>query len=81
MEIAMSHRVKSFQDVRPKLVHTGIPVTFSPRELATGSGLALTYVYEALRGGELRGFRVGRRGWRIEATEARRWIDPVSEHH
>ena len=69
---------KSFQQVAPKLQFAGIPVTLSPRELALGSGLALTFVYDALRRGDLRGFRVGRRGWRVEATEARRWIETLA---
>jgi excisionase family DNA binding protein len=68
----------SFRKVAPKLQQTGIPITLSPRELAVGSGLGLTFVYEALRRGELRGFRVGRRGWRVEAGEARRWIEQLA---
>ncbi len=65
---------KTFSDVAPKLREVGIPVTLSPRELAVGSGLGLTYIYDALRKGELRGFRVGRRGWRVEAADAKTWI-------
>lgn len=68
----------SFQDVAPKLEQTGVPITFSPRELAVGTGLALTFVYTALRNGELRGFRVGRRGWRVESQEALRWVKSLS---
>jgi len=71
---------KTFQDVAPKLRQVGIPVTLSPRELSLGSGLGLTFVYEALRSGELRGFRIGRRGWRIEAAEARRWIKALASN-
>ena len=69
---------KTFKDVAPKLEQAGIPVTFSPGELALGSGLTLTFIYEALRAGDLLGFRVGRRGWRIKADEARRWIEKLS---
>lgn len=71
---------KTFQEVAPKMRQVGIPVTFSPRELSLGSGLGLTFIYEALRGRELRGFRVGRRGWRIEADEARRWIQALTRN-
>ena len=65
---------KTFQDVASKIQQAGIPVTLSPRELALGSGLGLTFIYEALRRGDLAGFRVGRRGWRIYASDARRWV-------
>ena len=65
---------RTFHDVALKCRQADIPVTLSPRELSLGSGLGLTFVYEALRNGELRGFRIGRRGWRIEAEEASRWV-------
>ena len=69
---------KTFSDVAPKIHDAGIPVTLSPRELSLGSGLGLTLIYEALRRGALRGFRVGRRGWRITADEARRWVESLT---
>ena len=69
---------KTFQEVAPKLRQAGIPVTFSPKELSVGSGLGLTFIYEALRRGELNGFRIGRRGWRIPAEDARRWIENLA---
>ena len=69
---------KTFEDVAPKLRHVGIPVTVTPKELSIGSGLGLTFIYDALRRGDLQGFRVGRRGWRIKSEEARRWIEVLA---
>ena len=68
---------KTFRDVAPKIEQAGIPLTFSPRELSIGTGLGLTYIYEALRHGTLKGFRVGRRGWRIPADHARSWLESL----
>ena len=62
------------QNALAKAQEIGVPIAFSPRELSMGSGLGLTFIYEALRRGELRGFRIGRRGWRIDVHEARSWL-------